>query len=205
MPSSCSASPGLFRKGALAPSAEVVQERGRCTFRRRTVTIFNETFSAAQVCEAAGITTSTLQTWIKRDLIIGHSIEKPGQAGIRRQFSFFNVMEIAVAAECVRGKLDLRVAFQAAAGFSHAGHNRLPGIPFRAEGRTLIAVGGGRSDELIWRPNEDVYAAARGRLGRPGAITFVDASAIFDRVVASLGRHPEEVMESVYAAAGRAT
>src|SRR6056297_1888335 len=95
--------------------------------------IQEHTFSAGEVTKAADISASTLQNWIKRSVIIGHrDIKGGGSQGRHRRFSWFNVMEISIAAALVKtGVTDLPRAFDAAQKIAHTGDfPRRPGFPF---------------------------------------------------------------------------
>ncbi|MBF2717502.1 hypothetical protein [Agrobacterium vitis] len=178
--------------------------------------IWNEKFSTGQVIKATGVSNHTLQSWLKRGVIIGHKgksdIEGGGSPGLHRRFSYFNVMEIAVAKALLDcGVTDLALAFKAAATFSHTGDGPLPGSPQREPGmpcdtrhaiygRTLLCVSGERHHIAFWQPGTDVMAVIRNELGRPIAFTVLDTNDLFDRVVGALGYHPEAVYEQSYPA-----
>jgi len=159
------------------------------------------TFSTGDVCRAAGITNAALQTWIRRGLIVGHGdggVDMPGKAGVRRAFGFYTVMEIATAKALTDLGLSASQAFRAAQRFAHTGDSkRMVAFPF-AEGRTLVCVAGDRSTELAWQPGDDLIAAVRNHLGRPLGFTVLDASDLFDRVTASLGYHPQQLLDEEY-------
>lgn len=175
------------------------------------MTIFSAKFSTGQVVEAAGVAHETLQNWMKRDLVIGHKqIEGGGSQGRHRQFSFFNVMEIAVAKALIDvGMTDLQAAFRAADAFAHAGQGPLPGTPERAPGCpfkdapgiTLIVANKDWSDEIFLSPTDSamkLYADIFSRrIGNAGAV-ILNASDVFDRVTSRLGYHPDEVMGAAY-------
>ncbi|ARC87892.1 hypothetical protein [Rhodovulum sp. MB263] len=175
------------------------------------INIFQQHFSAGDVTKAADISMSTLQNWIKRDVIVGHKkIEGGGSQGRHRRFSWHNVIEIATAAALVKvGVTDLSIAFRAAQLFAHTGAGPLPGKPGRCPGlpfeasnvRTLLFVSGEHSQILPYSPNkggEDVLAVARIGLRKPEAFIVVDLLELFDRVCGALGLHPQEVMDRAY-------
>lgn len=123
----------------------------------------------------------------------------PGKPGVRRSFSFYSVMEIAVAAALTELGLAPSQAFRAAQGFAHTGdENRMIAFPF-PEGRTLLCVAGDRSTELMWSPGQDLMSIARHHLGRPLGFVVLDASELFDRVTGSLGYHPQRLLDDEYA------
>lgn len=170
------------------------------------VQIFNTDFTAGQVTKAARVKNATLQTWIARGVIIGHGqkdgpasgVDMPGRPGTRRSFTFFNVMEVATAAALIEAGVDVRSAFRAAGHFAHAGSRRLPSLPFPGDGDTILCVAADRSYELQMKRGENLYVMARHYLGNPRAFTTLNVSDVFDEVAASLGFHPQEVMDEAY-------
>lgn len=164
--------------------------------------IFEAKFSTGQVVEAAGVSAPNLQTWLRRGLIIGHRdhpIEMPGSPGYRRNFEFFNVMEIAVAKALIDLGVDLGDAFRAGAMFAHTGdEERMPSVPFNGPVFTLLFVAGDCSTEIAWTPGEDALSKARSELGRPDGFTVLEVNPVFDRAAVALGYHPEAIIEAAY-------
>lgn len=163
--------------------------------------IFDAQFSTGQVLAAAGMANPGLQTWIRRGMIVGHKdrpIDMPGSPGIRRTFTFHNVMEIATAKALVDVGAELIDAFRAAAMFAHTGdEERLPGLPFANDAYTLLCMAGDRSTVVEWEPGTDVLANIRHDLGRPLGFVILQVNPLFDRVTSSLGYHPEAVLDHV--------
>ncbi|MFG1280600.1 MerR family transcriptional regulator [Xanthobacter autotrophicus] len=166
------------------------------------MSILTEEFVTGQVLEAADVTNSALQSWIRRGLIVGHrgqSIDMPGSPGIRRKFSFFNVIEIALAKALIDVGVELAAAFQAASDFAHSGdENRLPGLPFTGERHTLLCVAGQRSTVFAWTPGQDPTADIQNELGWPLGWSTVDVGEVFNRVAVALGHHPQAVIDEEY-------
>ncbi|MFG1303687.1 hypothetical protein V5F34_06060 [Xanthobacter autotrophicus] len=166
------------------------------------MSILGEEFSTGQVLEAADVTNAALQSWIRRGLIVGHkghSIDMPGSPGVRRKFSFYNVMEIAVAKALIDLGVELVDAFKAAASFSHAGdEERRPSLPYRGQGFTLLCVAGQQSTEVFWKPGEDITEEIRIRLAQPFGWTTLFVDDLFDRVVSALRHHPQAVIDEEY-------
>lgn len=166
------------------------------------MSIFSEEFGTGQVLEAADVTNSALQSWIRRGLIVGHkgqSIDMPGSPGIRRKFSFRNVMEIAVAKALIDLGVELADAFLTAALFAHSGDDeRHPSLPFRGTGLTLLCVAGQRSTAVRWTPGEDVTTLIRDSLLLPAGWTTLVVDDLFERVTAALGHHPYSVTDEAY-------
>lgn len=169
------------------------------------MSIFEATFSTGQIVAAAGITPAALQSWIRRDFIIGHGeggVDKPGKAGLRRAFTIFNLMEIATAAALVDAGVDIPHAFRAAHRFAHVGGPpRLPALPFPGAVGTLIAMASGEARVMAWKPGEDVYAIARSHLrGHGPAITLLDVGNVFERAVSAVGHNPQAILSEAYGA-----
>lgn len=163
---------------------------------------YSATYSTGDVLKAADLANNTLQTWIRRGFIIGHSgggVEMPGRPGVRRRFSFHNLIEIAIATALSRSGMEVAGAFKAAHRFAHSSDgDRLPALPF-PEGRTLLCVANGRAVEVRWKPGEDWHAVTRVELGRPEIMTVLDVSDLFDRAIAALELHPQRVIDDGYA------
>lgn len=166
------------------------------------MSIFTAEFETGQVIKAADVTNSALQSWIRRSLIIGHKgheIDMPGTPGIRRKFSFYNVMEIAIAKALVDLGVELADAFKAASAFAHTGDGeRDPSLPFREAGVTLLCVAGSRSGEFLWKPGTDITAVIRLHLGRPIGWTTLEVLPVVDRVTSALGYHLQKVIDEAY-------
>ena len=174
--------------------------------------IFHEKFSTIQVIAATGVTNDNLQNWLKRQLIIGQkTIEGGGVQGRHRQWSFFNLMEIAAAKALIDvGMTDLNSAFQAANRFAHVGQGpdgytpeRSPGCPHtKFPGITLLVAGPGWSNEVFVSPDDNALKLytdlTRTGAGRKEGGVFVNMSDVFDLTVSRVGYHPEEVIELAY-------
>ena len=169
--------------------------------------IFHQRFSTGQVVEAADISNAALQSWIKRDLIVGHKTKAPieggGSPGLHRGYSFFNTMEIAVAKALADIGLDVPNAFKAAMSFAHSGREaRLPSLPFDDRGNPCITVMCARDDHsaiLPYHPaGQDFYATARHQLGGVRGMIVLEIDPIFLRVTTALGHDPRDVMNIAY-------
>jgi len=171
------------------------------------------TFTTGQVVAATGVANESLQNWLKRELIVGQkAIEGGGSKGRQRRYSFFNVIEIAMAKALIdAGLTALEPAFHAAHVFAHTGDSRrLPACPFNQRpGYTLLLAGPGWADTFFMAPDAkalELYAALvpQGRIGA----TFINASRVFDNVCSRLMEitgdsqfHPEAVLEAAYSGA----
>jgi len=176
--------------------------------------IFHHQFSTGQVVAATGVTNAALQSWLRRNLIVGHKttapIEGGGTPGAHRKFSFFNVMEIAIAKALTdTGLKDIDAAMKAAMHFAHSGHaavgdnpGRMPSLPFdwrQPPRKTILCVAGERSTVTYWRPgNNDFWVIARHQLGNPEGFVALEINPVFERVVANLGYDYRDVLEIAY-------
>lgn len=167
------------------------------------MTIFAEKFSLGEVALAINTKPETIKTWMKKGLIVNTPTAGNGP-GVPRLHTFYGVMEMAVAAALIdAGVRDNAVVWRAASFFAHTGDcglndrpGRLPGCPF-LEGLTYIAIGGGKSAEVCYRPGTDMMASVRHELGGAEVIIFIEINRIFRRVVEALGHNPAEVMAMV--------
>jgi hypothetical protein len=178
---------------------------------------FTKTFGASDVVRGADITPSTLQNWLRRDVIVGHrKIQGGGSQGRHRRFTYFNVIEIATAAALTRcGVVDLALAFGAAGSFAHGGSGgsgwegdrstaspqRWPGLPFPGPCWTMLAVAGTKSWSFAWRPGTDPLAQVDHVLGRPEGYVLVNASELFRKVCLRLDLQPGQIMDRAYGSA----
>lgn len=171
--------------------------------------IFHDRFTTGQVIAATGLPNHTLQSWLKRDLLIGKPgapIEGGDGSGSHRRFTFYTIMEIAVAKALADLGLSAAHAIKAAQHFAHTGHGQIganparnPGLPFDNRvggGFTLVCVAGERSTECFWQPGKDVFANLRYQLGE--GFVILEINDLFDRVLDALGYHPSAVMEIAY-------
>lgn len=170
------------------------------------MSIFQQTFTNAQIVASTGVTNDQLQNWIRRDLIVGQGqIEGGGSPGRHRRFSFFNLMEIAIAKALLDAGLgDLQRTTQAAKHFAHVGRGeigdrpeRLPGFPFK-DGKTLLIVGPRDAREYQVTQQERplaLYAAIKQH--GIGALV-IDASAVFETTLQRAGQDPALAMREAY-------
>lgn len=170
--------------------------------------IFHRTFATGEVSEATGASNDAIQNWIKRDLLVGQgNIQGGGGKGRHRQFSFHNVMEIAIAQAILNagGLADLNDVFRAANHFAHSADvslpekpTRLPGMPFNvAASKTFLLVGRGWSDEIVFTGKDSIFHLAAPLLERGGCMV-IDASAVFDATMQRLGLDPVQVKLEAY-------
>lgn len=179
--------------------------------------IFHRQFSTGQVVAATGVSNASIQSWLKRDLVIGHKsaasvegagaapIEGGGSPGAHRRFSFYNVMEIATAKALLDAGLgSVSDAFKAGTRFAHIstgqipgiGPERLPGLPFPGACFTVLCVRGGNAVIDRWTPQSDFYANVRNRLGK--GFVVLEVNPIFEKVTNELGHDYRDVLELAY-------
>jgi len=173
------------------------------------MTIYQQTFTTGQIVEATGVTNMNLQNWLKRNLIVGQKdIQGGGSPGRHRQYSFFNLIEIAMAKALTEaGMTDMPTVFQAASSFSHGGTHRpitaerLPGMPFDiSEGRTLLIAGPQWSEVIFFKNDESaisLFAKMRPR-GSALRCVVIDATDVFLRVIRAIGLEPHTVIREAY-------
>lgn len=168
----------------------------------------NRTFLAAEVAALTGASPKDIQNWVNRGVMVGHRIGGGGGKGKRREFTFQNVMAIAVAKAFLEGGVgSLKLAFDAADQFAHFGDDprsgnvpREPGFPHHHDnGQTYIIAANGLSDEFIREADGsfDFYSVTQ-RLGQVTAFAAVDATNVFAAVCHSLGLDYRVVLDAAY-------
>jgi hypothetical protein len=181
--------------------------------------IYNERYSTSQVTAATGLPNHTLQSWLKRDLLVsppGAPIEGGGNPGVHRRFSFQSIVEIAIAKALCDIGLATANAIKAGAHFAHFGQAvayypgeqlenftpRRAGLPFKnsSGGKTLICVSDETSGEFLWYPGTDIFTLIGNKFGN--GFVVLNASEVFERTVRALGFDPADVMTRAYPRAG---
>ncbi|NSZ15342.1 MerR family transcriptional regulator [Agrobacterium vitis] len=184
--------------------------------------IHKDKFSTGDVIKATGVTNATLQSWLKRGIIMGQkdaAIEGGGSPGLHRRYSFATVMEIAVAKALIdSGVTDLGSAFYAAKLFAYSGGDafseqpenpeqpvqpeRFPALPHSKEGakngRSLLCVSGKRAYATFWKPGDDPFFDILAGLDEPLGFVMLLVDELFDRVVGVLGYHPQAILDAAY-------
>ena len=165
--------------------------------------IFTARFETGDLAKSADVTGAALQTWFRRGIILGagEGVEMPGRAGVRRGFSFRNVIEVAMGAALIRNGLPPAAAFKAAAKFAHSGTDgRRIALPF-PDAPTLLCAQGDRSAVVRQGPETDLQSVFGSPSKAGEGLVVVFAAEVFDRAVSALGWHPEAVLEAGYAEA----
>lgn len=96
-------------------------------------------FSGPQVADIAGVSPSTLQSWLTRydPKVEDYRPAGAGSQGRRRHYSFYNVIHFSLAAVLVPMLRSTEQALNAGATFAHVGSpdvegfSREPGIPYQ--------------------------------------------------------------------------
>lgn len=168
------------------------------------MSIFHQQFTNSEIVAATGVTNFQLQNWLKRGQIIGHGVEGGGSPGKHRKFSFFNLMQIAVAKALIDvGMTDMQQVTHAAGCFAHTGDmaignrpERIPGFPFK-EGKTLLIAGPERSEEYQLLSSERLGLAAAIFKHGVGAVV-INVSAVFENTLRRAGFDPIEITREAY-------
>lgn len=172
------------------------------------MSIFQQRFSTGQLVAATGLPNATLQSWLKRSLVIGHKdITGGGSPGIHRTFSFFNAMEIAIAKALTDMGLSASVALSAGRRFAHSAGGpigdrpgRVPSIPFDTRvsgGFTLLCLAGDKTALYnMTEAKNALFAEMRHQLGDGFLVLHINP--IFERVTASLGYDYRDVLADAY-------
>lgn len=175
--------------------------------------LLNRKFTSQSVALATGVDAKSIQNWAARGMLIGHR-EATGK-GNPVAFSWFNVMEVAIAAELQEiGVPSIQEAFSAAQGFAHVGHSpsgwvgdepdgpdRLPGLPWHhSHGKTMLFLyeGGSGLKHIADNGLVNLYAITP-QFSRFTSLKVVNVSEIFNRVVNRMAMNPSEVLDEAYA------
>ncbi len=179
--------------------------------------LLNRTFTAQSVALATGSPAKQITDWCNMGRVVGQ--REPVGRGKSRQFSWFNVMEIAIAAELMdMGMTSVHDAFSAAQLFAHASSgatgwagddgisedddkpHRWPGLPFHHEhGVTFLLIWKGRSDVQLADPEGNVNLLQFPPLySRTTGIIAVNVSEIFARVCHRMALDYREVLDEAY-------
>lgn len=174
--------------------------------------ILEQKFTLAQIGGILDKNPATLRTHINRGYVVAcgpRNANGNKAAGKHSRFSFFTLMEFALAYRLADMGVQLETAFKYAAQFAHAGGggntfrlpDRLPGLPFHQKhGQTMFAAGNGRTFEEIYELNSgrDLYTNLRHHLGNADDFILVNVSKVFNLLCARIGSHPYEALDEAY-------
>lgn len=169
------------------------------------LSIFQRSFQTGEILKASGITNTALQNYLRRGIVVGHKDIKGGGGsgtGRYRQYTFRNVMEIALAKaimDAAQGNIP-ETAFQAAQIVAHFGEDgRLPGLPLPASrGFTILAVAGEQVVIEAWEPGKDILAILRNELRGHAGFILVNVNDVFRGVCSALDLDPGEILRDAY-------
>lgn len=176
------------------------------------------TLGAQDVAQATGTTAKQITDWCNQ----GHILGQKGRLGKgrRREFSFSNVMEIAVGVALMQhGVQSPADAFGAAMKFAHVGSShsgwvnekdelvenpprpkRNPAFPYHyREGETYLIVSGERANVVLVQKGQlDLYSVLP-ELGRPPAVFIgVNVTEVFKAVITNMGEDWRVLLDQVY-------
>lgn len=172
--------------------------------------IFERTFQIGEIGKVLDVSPATLRTHLNRGLLVGHrQIEGGGGPGHHKTFTWFNLMEFAVAQELLRvTSLSPKAAFKIAAGFAHVGNGelpgaapeRIPGFPYPDPFETLLVVAGEEGDVFAYdaRARASLRALVNRRFPQATGFSTLFLDSLFENVCRGLGLHPSAVLEEVY-------
>lgn len=180
--------------------------------------LFNGKLGAQDVAQATGTTPKQITDWCHQ----GHILGQKGRLGKgrRREFSFSNVMEIAVGVALMQHGIQSPAdAFQAAMHFAHVGSRhsgwvdengemvenpprpkRNPGFPYHfRDGATYLIVSGERANVVLVEKGQLNLYSVLPELARPPAVFIaVNVTEVFRVVITNMGEDWRVVLDQVY-------
>lgn len=169
--------------------------------------LLNREFTAKSVALALGIEARTVSDWATRELFTGQ--KGGGIQGKNRSFSFFNLMEAAVAQEMIEQfHLAPSTAFPLVQGFAHAGSfvpnegvlsPRIPSMPFHyCEGVTYLIVFDGSAHVRLSVAGEVNLWDFPPLHSHTTAYMILNLSEIFAKIMGRLSLDWREVQDEAY-------
>ena len=174
--------------------------------------LLTRNFTAQSVAMATGTTAKQITDWCNLGRIIGQ--REPIGRGHSRKFSWFNLMEVAIAAELMdSGFSQVQEAFAAAQHFAHSGEApahylgdaitgpvRDPGLPWHHNlGLTYLLVWKGGSKVVLTDYEGAVKLSNITPAGhRVSGILAVNVSEVFARVCHRMALDYREVLDEAY-------
>lgn len=176
--------------------------------------LLNRTFTAQSVALATGCTAKQITDWCNMGRIIGQ--REPLGRGNARKFSWFNLMEIAIAAELMNiGLSSVQDAFSAAQRFAHFGEAqggwvgdevvteqmRIPAMPWNhLKGQTVLFVyKGGSAIKLIGFDGKVNLWNITPQHSHYTGFIAVNVSEVFASVCNRMALDYREVLDEAYA------
>lgn len=176
------------------------------------------TLGAQDVAQATGTTSKQITDWCNQ----GHILGQKGRLGKgrRREFTFSNVMEIAVGVALMQHGIQSPAdAFAAAMTFAHVGSShsgwvnekdelvedpprpkRNPGFPYHyLNGDTFLIVSGERSNVVLVEKGQlDLNSIFPELTGAPAVFIAVNVTEVFKAVIRNMGQDWRVVLDQVY-------
>jgi hypothetical protein len=174
--------------------------------------LLNQVYTAQSVAAATGTTSKQITDWCNQGQIMGQ--RKPLGKGRRREFTFFNVMEVAGAVALMEiGIKSPADAFTAASRFAHIGQGgsgwvgdeqkkpveRWPGLPYHfREGETFLVVSGDMARTTLSVSGKlDTYSFFPMH-NRPTGFIVLNMSEVFKAVMNNMGEDYRVVLDKIY-------
>jgi len=183
----------------------------------REMDLLNRKYTAQSVALATGTTAKQITDWCNQGQIMGQ--REPLGKGRRREFSFFNVMEVAGAVALmevgVRSPAD---AFKAASYFAHIAPGgsgwvgddgimveegndpkRWPSLPYHHnDGETFLVVSGDMSEVVLSKSGELNTYSFFPMHHRPAGFILLNMSEVFKTVSHRMALDYREVLDEAY-------
>ncbi|MDF2140814.1 hypothetical protein [Paenirhodobacter sp. CAU 1674] len=174
--------------------------------------LLNQTFTAQSVALATGCTSKQITDWCNLGRVVGQ--REPLGRGHSRKFSWFNLMEIAIAAELMNiGMSSVQDAFAASQKFAHSGESpshwvgeepigppRIPAMPWHHTlGQTLLFVyQGGSAVKLVDDGGKVNLSGITPEYHRFTGLIVANVSEIFMRVCNRMALDGRKVLDEAY-------
>lgn len=178
--------------------------------------IFQQTFTVQSVATAAGCEAKQISDWCNMGRVVGQ--REPTGRGRSRQFSWFNVMEIAIATELMNiGVKSPQDAFKAAQHFSHVGDSaatwihddaiseddepsRYPALPYHHDlGATFLFLSGSKSNIVLSKDGTVNLFTIAPPYSRARGYILVNVTEICASVLHRLGYDYRVILDEAYA------
>lgn len=172
--------------------------------------LFNTEYTAQTAAIATGVDARKISDWATRGLIVGQK-SGGGVQGSTRKYSFFNVMEIAVAATAIEQfNSTPSVAFELSHWFAHTGSgqfqpgdnsapSRYPALPYHfRHGITYLIADGATAHIVLSKDGTVNLAAYPPHYSRNVGFQVLNLLEIFARVIQRLGGDYRKVLDRAH-------
>jgi hypothetical protein len=163
-------------------------------------------FGTGEVLELTGVPREMFQHWLKRDLLVGMGQIQGGKGnGVRRRFTWCNLVEIAVTFELVKSKtMQPAEAFRAVSGLAHTDDSihvdkvRKVGFPFHwSEGQTWLYVVDGHG-HIVCQTEKTPLQNILTDIGNPRVFVALNYSSIFTEITQRMGIDGRVALDELY-------